>query len=148
MSSMYCGTASRPLFAITAAVSIAGEASALPRPEAVSPGEVGEPPVLVAGFLDPPKSCSLQTWWHWMDDCVTREGIARDLKAMGEAGIGTAYVFAPKMSNLPTTAKTMSPEWLDLFAFAPSVAVFDVALTSFYTLIPLFPQRFAGQISL
>ncbi|MBP5542865.1 MAG: hypothetical protein ILM98_02215 [Kiritimatiellae bacterium] len=73
---------------------------------------------IVDGFAHPPKSCAVQTWWHWMDDCVTREGIERDLKAMADAGISTAYVFAPRMSNLPTTAKTMSPEWLDLFAFA------------------------------
>lgn len=105
-------------FALAAAVSIAGEALALPRPEAARSGDADEPSAIVSGFRDPPPSCSLQTWWHWMDDCVTREGIARDLKAMAEAGIGTAYVFAPRMSNLPTTAKTMSPEWLDLFAFA------------------------------
>ena len=105
-------------FAIAAAVSIAGEAFALPQMETAPSGDVGEPYAIVAGFLNPPKFCSVQTWWHWMDDCVTREGISRDLKAMADAGIGTAYVFAPRMSNLPPTAKTMSPEWLDLFAFA------------------------------
>jgi len=71
-----------------------------------------------AGFKNPPRSCALQTWWHWVDDCVTREGISRDLKAMADAGISTAFVFSPKASALPTTAKTMSPEWLELFAFA------------------------------
>lgn len=70
------------------------------------------------GFRDPPAACALQCWWHWLDDCVTREGITRDLEAMAAAGIAEACVFAPRMSNLPATAATMSPEWLELFAFA------------------------------
>ena len=77
---------------------------------------------LMDGFRNPPVECAVQAWWHWMDDCVTRVGIARDLEAMADAGISTAYVFAPRMSNLPATARTMSPEWLDLFAFAISEA--------------------------
>ena len=73
---------------------------------------------LVDGFRNPPPECSLQAWWHWLDDCVTEEGIARDLKAMGEAGIGTAYIFAPHMSDLKATATVMSDDWLKLFEYA------------------------------
>ena len=73
---------------------------------------------IASGFRHPPESCAVQTWWHWIDNCVTREGIARDLKAMADAGIGVAHIFAPRMTALPSSAKTMSPEWLDLFAFA------------------------------
>jgi hypothetical protein len=70
------------------------------------------------GFKNPPQSCALQTWWHWIDDCVTREGISRDLKAMADAGISTAFVFSPKTWGMQPIAEIMSPEWLDLFAFA------------------------------
>lgn len=70
------------------------------------------------GFRNPPKACALQAWWHWIDDCVTKEGIARDLKAMAKAGISTAHVFSPKMTDLKPTATVMSPEWIDLFAYA------------------------------
>ena len=73
---------------------------------------------IVDGFRNPPKSCALQTWWHWIDDCVTREGISRDLKAMADAGISTAFVFSPKTWTMQPTVETMSPEWLDLFTFA------------------------------
>ena len=73
---------------------------------------------IVDGFKNPPKSCALQTWWHWIDDCVTREGISRDLKAMADAGISTAFVFSPKTWTMQPTVETMSPEWLDLFTFA------------------------------
>ncbi|MBO6168272.1 MAG: hypothetical protein J6P13_08020 [Kiritimatiellae bacterium] len=74
------------------------------------------------GFRNPPKGCALQTWWHWVDDCVTREGISRDLKAMSGAGISTAFVFSPKMATMEPMVEQMSPEWLDLFAFAISEA--------------------------
>ena len=70
------------------------------------------------GFRNPPKQCALQAWWHWIDDCVTKEGIARDLKAMAEAGISTAHIFSPKMTNLKPTATIMTPEWIELFAYA------------------------------
>ena len=77
---------------------------------------------IVSGFRDPPRDCALQCWWHWLDDCVTREGIVRDLRAMKDAGISTAHIFSTKMSNLKATARCMSPEWLDLFACAISEA--------------------------
>ena len=70
------------------------------------------------GFRNPPRRCALQTWWHWIDDCVTREGISRDLKAMADAGISTAFVFSPKTWTMQPMVETMSPAWLDLFAFA------------------------------
>ena len=70
------------------------------------------------GFRNPPRAAALQCWWHWVDDCVTREGISRDLRAMADAGISTAHIFAPKMTNLKATAPVMSPEWIDLFSFA------------------------------
>ena len=55
---------------------------------------------IASGFRHPPESCAVQTWWHWIDNCVTREGITRDLKAMADAGIGVAHIFAPRMTAL------------------------------------------------
>ena len=69
-------------------------------------------------FANPPDRTRLQMWYHWVGDCVTREGLARDFKAFGDLGVGMVHVISPNMANLPVTAKTMSPEWLDLFAFA------------------------------
>ena len=59
------------------------------------------------GFKNPPQSCALQTWWHWIDDCVTREGISRDLKAMADAGISTAFVFSPKTWGMQPIVETI-----------------------------------------
>lgn len=69
-------------------------------------------------FANPPESTRLQMWYHLVGDCVTREGLVRDFKAFGDLGVGMVHVISPNMANLPVTAKTMSPEWLDLFAFA------------------------------
>ena len=69
-------------------------------------------------FSDPPESSRLQTWFHWNGDCVTKEGLAADLKAMGEMDIGTAHVFLPAMAHLPVTAKPLTSEWFDLWETA------------------------------
>ena len=68
-------------------------------------------------FANPPESTRLQMWYHWVGDCVTREGLVRDFKAFGDLGVGMVHIISPSMAHLPVTAKTMTPEWLDLFAF-------------------------------
>ena len=81
-------------------------------------GAVAEPASLAERFAHPPASSALQTWFHWNGDCVTKEGLAADLKAMGEMEIGTAHVFLPAMANLPVTARPLTPEWFDLWETA------------------------------
>ncbi len=73
---------------------------------------------LAARFADPPESSRLQTWFHWNGDCVTKEGLVADLKAMGEMDIGTAHVFMPAMAHLPRTATPLTPEWFELWETA------------------------------
>ena len=45
------------------------------------------------GFQNPPDSAKPQTWWHWMNGNVTKEGITADLEAMQRVGIGGAQIF-------------------------------------------------------
>ena len=73
---------------------------------------------LAVRFADPPESSRLQTWFHWNGDCVTKEGLIADLKAMGEMDIGTAHVFMPAMAHLPVTARPLTPGWFDLWETA------------------------------
>lgn len=73
---------------------------------------------LAARFANPPESSRLQTWFHWNGDCVTKEGLVADFKAMGEMDIGTAHVFMPAMAHLPVTAKPLTPEWFELWETA------------------------------
>ncbi|MDO4366937.1 MAG: glycosyl hydrolase, partial [bacterium] len=73
---------------------------------------------LAERFAHPPESARLQAWFHWNGDCVTKEGLAADLKAMGEMEIGTAHVFLPSMAHLPVTAKPLTPAWFELWETA------------------------------
>jgi hypothetical protein len=42
---------------------------------------------LQSRFLTPPASAKPQTWWHWMNGNITREGITADLEATRQKGI-------------------------------------------------------------
>ena len=44
-------------------------------------------------FLNPPAASAVHTWWHWMDNNITREGISKDLESMKSQGITTATLF-------------------------------------------------------
>ena len=47
---------------------------------------------LETGFLNPPDSAKPQTWWHWMNGNITKEGITADLEAMKQIGLGGATI--------------------------------------------------------
>jgi hypothetical protein len=74
---------------------------------------------LEGGFLNPPDSARPWTWWHWMNGCVSREGITADLEAMQRAGLGGAIMF--NVDQLPidnTNVQVLNPKWNDLVTFA------------------------------
>src|SRR6266566_4211654 len=70
------------------------------------------------GFLSPPDSAKPQTWWHWMNGNVTREGIAADLEAMKQIGLGGATVINVGCDIPFGGVSFMSPEWREDFKFA------------------------------
>jgi hypothetical protein len=65
-------------------------------------------------FQAPPVSARPQTWWHWMDGNITKEGITADLEAMQRAGIGGAHIFNI-VGKPPGPVRFMSEEWIALF---------------------------------
>ncbi len=80
---------------------------------------------LVKGFENPPDSARPQTWWHWMNGNVTKEGITLDLEAMNEAGIGGAWMFfiegqitesVPVYLDKPV--RHLTPEWFTMIRHA------------------------------
>jgi len=73
---------------------------------------------LAAGFQSPPASARPQTWWHWMNGNVTKEGITGDLEAMQRVGIGGAEIFNASEGIPPGPVKFNSPEWHEMFSFA------------------------------
>src|SRR4051812_19042883 len=66
------------------------------------------------GFTNPPDSARVQTWWHWMNGNVTREGITKDLEAMKHDGIGGFTAFHVTDGIPPGPVGYMHDEWLKL----------------------------------
>src|SRR5258707_6931815 len=73
---------------------------------------------LQSGFLNPPDSAKPQTWWHWMNGNITKEGITLDLEAMKRVGLAGAQIFNADSGIPAGPVKFMSPEWREMFKHA------------------------------
>ena len=51
---------------------------------------------LYAGFVDPAPQYGPRTWWHWINETISKDGITKDLEAMKTMGYKGAH-----MVNLP-----------------------------------------------
>jgi hypothetical protein len=73
-------------------------------------------------FKNPPADFAVHTWWHWMDNAISREGITADLEAMKREGVSTATIlnaslFKEKDLGIkPVIFNT--PEWYAMFRWA------------------------------
>ncbi|HEX3357676.1 MAG TPA: glycosyl hydrolase, partial [Tepidisphaeraceae bacterium] len=74
------------------------------------------------GFRNPPDSAKPQTWWHWMNGNVTKEGITADLESMNRVGVGGAEIFVAAEGIPAGPVKFNSPEFLDMMKHAASEA--------------------------
>ncbi len=74
------------------------------------------------GFRNPPDSAKPQTWWHWMNGNVTKEGITADLESMKRVGVGGAEIFVAAEGIPPGPVKFNSPEFLDMMKHAATEA--------------------------
>lgn len=77
---------------------------------------------LEEGFCNPPPSARPQTWWHWMNGNVSKEGITADLEAMAEIGLGGATIFDAGCGIPPGSLRFASPEWFDTVKHAAAEA--------------------------
>jgi hypothetical protein len=74
-------------------------------------------------FLAPSGFARPQTWWHWLNGHVSKEGIEADLREMADKGYGHARVFS--VGNKEKQAAPVpfaSPAWFDAFGFAVRTA--------------------------
>ncbi len=75
---------------------------------------------LASGFIDPPPSARPQTWWHWADGNIGKEGIAAELEAMRRIGLGGVHMFTvghyPPVPN--PEVPCLSPAWHEMVRFA------------------------------
>lgn len=69
-------------------------------------------------FLQPPPSARPHTWWHWVNDNVTKEGITADLEALAKAGVGGVQIFHVDVGVPSGPVKFHSPQWFALFSHA------------------------------
>ncbi len=76
---------------------------------------------LESGFQNPPDSAKPQTWWHWLNGNISKEGITADLEAMKRVGLGGAQSFNVGFGPEGPVAFN-GPEWLELVRFAASEA--------------------------
>ncbi|HAK94571.1 MAG TPA: glycoside hydrolase [Planctomycetes bacterium] len=79
---------------------------------------------LDAGWEDPPVQNRLRAYWWWLNGCVTRAAITRDLEEMKKMGWGGALICdaggAEQDGNdpVPHGPTFLSPEWMELYAHA------------------------------
>jgi hypothetical protein len=59
------------------------------------------------------------TFWYWISDNVSREGISKDLEAMSQAGIGAAAIGCIGMPDVEKgNVPTLSDQWWDMIQWA------------------------------
>lgn len=73
---------------------------------------------LAAGFESPPRTARPQTFWHWMNGNVTREGITLDLEAMAKIGVAGALIFDGSDYLPAGPANYLEPHWRELMTHA------------------------------
>ena len=77
---------------------------------------------LAEGFADPPAESRPRTWWHWMDNNISRAGITKDLEAMGPTSkirsdlILEVFVAFPLASPCARRAEDVAPYHNNMFA--------------------------------
>src|SRR5580658_4724450 len=83
------------------------------------------------GFLNPPDSARPQTWWHWMNGNITKEGITADLEAMHRVGISEANIITIDANWTPPgsvpvvdskASPKLNPEFVGMVEFAAQEA--------------------------
>ncbi|MDW8320097.1 MAG: glycosyl hydrolase [Armatimonadota bacterium] len=73
---------------------------------------------LEEGFRHPPNSARPHTWWHWVNDNISKEGITADLEAMKRVGVGGAQIFNVDV-GVPSGGVTfMSDRWREMVVHA------------------------------
>jgi hypothetical protein len=72
-------------------------------------------------FRNVPDSVKPWTYWYWISDNISKEGISSDLEGMAEIGIGTALIGNIGLHNVPAgDVQVLSEEWWDMMRWAVS----------------------------
>ena len=72
-----------------------------------------------SNFMNPPDNMRPWTYYYWMNNHVSKEGITKDLEAMAKVGIGTALIANMNLRNDEQGKVDMlSEEWKELTRYA------------------------------
>jgi hypothetical protein len=73
-------------------------------------------------FQTPPNSTKVNTWWHWINGNITRDGITKDLESMKQQGISEATILNvgswTPMEIVKPPVKFYTEEWFDMYKWA------------------------------
>jgi hypothetical protein len=78
-------------------------------------------PSLWNTFTNPPDEARPWTFWYWMHGAVSKAGIAADLEAMKEIGLGGAYLMTirgTEGADYPGAVDQLSPAWWEMIRYA------------------------------
>lgn len=76
---------------------------------------------LEKGFAEPAPEFGPRTWWHWINERITKEGITKDLEAMKRLGYRGAHMVNLPQGGAPETHGddvVGTPQWMDKVEFA------------------------------
>lgn len=76
---------------------------------------------LAAEFVDPSSQYGPRTWWHWINENVSKEGITKDLEAMKKMGYKGAHVVNLPQGGPQAVAGSDvvgTPIWMEKMEFA------------------------------
>jgi hypothetical protein len=116
----------RILFALAAAITAAAASMAQPdsgfyKYTTYHPDQP-EHTLSAQDFAAPTGFAKPQTWWHWINGNVSREGIEADLREMAGKGYGFARIFSVNSAKHQGPLLFGSPEWFDTFKFTVETA--------------------------
>jgi len=55
-----------------------------------------------------------RTWWHWLSNNISKDGITKDLEAMKEIGLKGAQVFGMPQGHPFGDVDYLTPEWMEM----------------------------------
>jgi hypothetical protein len=73
-------------------------------------------------FKNPPQTAKVNTWWHWVNGNISKEGITKDLESMKLQGISQATILNvgswTPMEIVKPPVKFYTEEWFDMYKWA------------------------------
>lgn len=78
---------------------------------------------LVQVFNEAPDTIQTSTYWYWISDHISKEGVVKDLHAMKRVGINRAFIGNIGLDNIPYgNVKMFTDEWWDILHTALKTA--------------------------